>query len=66
MKRLIIAVLALAGLLTTAPAFAQSQGSNQATDYALSWRAARGGYGGFGHAYARYGFDRYSHRRYWR
>ncbi len=66
MKRLTIAVLATAGVLMSAPAFAQSQGSNQAADYALSWGAARGGYGGFGNAYARYGFDHYSHRRHWR
>lgn len=63
MKKLTIVVLAIAGALTTAPAFAQSQGSNQAAGYALSWSAARGGYGGFDHAYARYGFGNFSHRR---
>jgi hypothetical protein len=63
MKKLTIVVLAVAGALTSAPAFAQSQGSNQAADYALSWSAARGSYGGFGHAYARYGFGNFSHRR---
>jgi hypothetical protein len=63
MKKLIIAVLAVAGAFTTAPAFAQSQGSNQAADYSLSWNAAHGSYGGFGQAYARYGFGNFSHRR---
>jgi len=66
MKRLTIAMLAIAGVLINAPAFAQSQGSNQAADYALSWGAARGGYGRLGHAYARYGFDHHSYRRHWR
>lgn len=66
MKRLTIVMLAIAGVLTAAPAFAQSQGSNQAADYALSWSAARGGYGAFGGAYARAGYGHYYHRRYWR
>lgn len=66
MKKLTIVVLAVAGALTTAPAFAQSQGSNQAADYALSWSAAHGSYGGFGHAYARYSSGKFSHRRHWR
>jgi hypothetical protein len=64
MKGFTLAVLAVAGVLMSAPAFAQSQGSNQAADYALSWGAARGGYGSVGNAYARY--DRYYHRRHWR
>ena len=50
----------------SAPGFAQSQGSNQAADYALSWGAARGAYGGFGHAYARSGYDHGFYRRHWR
>ena len=67
MQRFTVALLAIAGVLMTAPAFAQPQGSNQAADYALSWGAARGGYGGVGNAYARY--DQYYHlyhRRHWR
>jgi hypothetical protein len=64
MKRLTIIVLAIAGVLTAAPTFAQSQGSEEATDYALSWAAARGGYGEFPRvSYARYGYG-HSHRRY--
>ena len=59
-------MLAIAGLLMSAPGFAQSQGSNQAADYALSWGAARGAYGGFGHAYARSGYDHGFYRRHWR
>ncbi len=65
MKRFTLVVLAGATVLMSAPAFAQAQGSNQAADYALSWGAARGGYGSFGHAYARYGSPRVYHR-YWR
>ena len=66
MKKL-MAIIALAGgvLLANTPVFAQ-QGSNQAADYALSWSAARGGYGGFGHAYARYGYGRHYQRWHWR
>jgi hypothetical protein len=66
MKSLTVAVLAVAGALMSAPAVAQSQGSNQAADYALSWGAVRGGYGTYGNAYARYGYDHDSHRRHWR
>lgn len=66
MKTFTLAALAVAGVLVSAPAFAQAQGSNQAADYALSWGAARGGYGSFGHAYARYGSGRTYHRGYWR
>jgi hypothetical protein len=62
-KLLTIAALAIAVLLPNAPAFAQQQGSNQAGDYALSWGAARGGYG---NSYASYGYPRYPHRRQWR
>jgi hypothetical protein len=62
-KVLTIAALAIAIFLPNAPAFAQSQGSNQAADYALSWGAVRGGYG---NAYARYGYGHYRHRRHWR
>jgi hypothetical protein len=48
-----IIVLATAVAVSGLPAFAQ--GSNQATDYALSWGAV-GGYGStYGNAYARYG-----------
>jgi opacity protein-like surface antigen len=65
-KFLTIAALAIAVLLPNAPAFAQRQGSNQAADYALSWGAARGGYGAYGGAYARYGYGRYHRRRDWR
>jgi len=65
-KMLTAAALAIAIFLPNAPAFAQSQGSNQAADYALSWGAVRGGYGGFGNAYARYGDGHYRHRRHWR
>jgi len=64
MQRFTVSLLAVAGVLMTVPAFAQAQGSNQAADYALSWGAARGGYGGVGNAYARY--DQYYHRRHWR
>ena len=64
MKKLTIAALAIASVLAGAPAFAQAQGSNQAADYALSWGAARGGYGYTGHSYAR--FDRPFHQRRWR
>jgi hypothetical protein len=63
MTKLTIGVLAIAGALMGAPAFAQSQGSNQAGDYALSWGAVNGGYGS-NHAYAR--VDRYPHHRHWR
>jgi hypothetical protein len=66
-KFLTIAALAIAVLLPSAPAFAQRQGSNQATDYALSWGAASGGYGAYRGAYARYGgYGRYYRHRYWR
>jgi hypothetical protein len=66
-KFLAIAALAIAVLLPSAPAFAQRQGSNQATDYALSWGAASGGYGGYRGAYARYGgYGRYYRQRNWR
>lgn len=65
MKRLTIALLAIASVLT-APAFAQAQGSNQAADYALSWGAVRGGYGEFRGPYARYRYGRHDDRRYWR
>jgi opacity protein-like surface antigen len=62
-KLLTMAMLAVAVLAGT-PAFAQSQGSNQATDYALSWRAASGGYGRLDGAYARYdGYHRYHRYR---
>ena len=64
MRKLTIAALAIASVLAGAPAFAQAQGSNQAADYALSWSAARGGYGEPGHAYAR--VDRPVHQRHWR
>ena len=64
-KLLTMAALAVAVLAGT-PAFAQSQGSNQAADYALSWGAASGGYGAYRGAYARYGYGRYHQRRYWR
>jgi hypothetical protein len=60
------AALAIAVLFSNAPVLAQSQGSNQAADYALSWGAARGGYGGSGNVYARYGNGPYRHRRHWR
>ena len=66
MKKLTIAVFTAAGLLMSAPAFAQAQGSNQAADYALSWGAVNGNYGGYGRAYARAGSEHYSHRRHWR
>ena len=66
MKSLTLAALAVASVLASAPAFAQSQGSNQAGDYALSWGAARGGYGSYGNAYARYGYGHSHHRPYWR
>ena len=47
MKKLIaIAALGLAVFLPNAAALAQYQGSNQAADYALSWRAVGGRYGG--------------------
>jgi hypothetical protein len=62
MKHLTIIVLATAGVLTAAPAFAQ--GSEEAADYALSWAAARGSYGEFSRVpYARYGYG-HSHRQY--
>ena len=64
MKRLTLVVLAVAGVLTSAPAFAQAQGSNQAADYALSWGAVDSGYGSVGNDYA--GYDQYYHRRHWR
>jgi len=64
MQRFTVSLLAVAGVLMTVPAFAQAQGSNQAADYALSWGAARGGYGSVGNAYARY--DQHYHRRHWR
>jgi hypothetical protein len=60
-KLLTLAALAVAVLAGT-PAFAQQQGSNQATDYALSWGAASGGYGRLNGSYARY----YGHPRYHR
>jgi hypothetical protein len=71
MKKLVtIAGLAIAVLLPAAPAFAQQQGSNQAPDYALSWGAARGGYGNayarYGNAYARYGYEHAPRHRHWR
>ncbi|HEY2136233.1 MAG TPA: hypothetical protein VGH49_10110 [Xanthobacteraceae bacterium] len=66
MKRLTITLLAICSLLASAPAFAQQQGSNQAADYALSWGAAAGGYGGYARAYARSGYEHKSHRRDWR
>jgi opacity protein-like surface antigen len=62
-KLLTMAAIAVA-ILAGTPAFAQYQGSNQSGDYALSWRAASGGYGAYRGAYARYGYGRY-HRR-WR
>jgi len=61
-KVLTIAALALAVFLPGAPVLAQAQGSNQAADYALSWGAATGGYGGYGNAYARYEYG-HRHRR---
>ena len=57
MKTLTITVIAVAGLLTSAPAFAQTQGSNQAAGYALSLGVVGGGHGDFGNAYARGGRD---------
>jgi len=66
MKRLTLAALAVASVLVSAPAFAQSQGSNQAGDYALSWGAVHNGYGSsYGNAYARYGYGHSHHRAYW-
>jgi hypothetical protein len=62
-KLLTVAALAGAVLLANAPAFAQSQGSNQAGDDALNWAAAGGRYGSS--AYAQ-DYGRYSHRRHWR
>jgi hypothetical protein len=64
MTRLTIAALAIASVLSAAPALAQAQGSNQAADNALNWSAARGGYGYTGGAYAR--VDRPAHARHWR
>ena len=66
MKKFTFAVLAVAGALMSMPAFAQAQGSNQAADYALSWGAARGGYGEFSHSYARAPFGYQHYRRHWR
>ena len=63
MKRLmILAALALAAFLFDAAAFAQSQGSDEAADYALSWRAV-GGHRGVPSAYARYGYGRLPYHR---
>jgi hypothetical protein len=64
-KLLTMAALAGAVFFAGTPAFAQSQGSNQAADYALSWGAASGDYGRNG-SYARYGYDRYPRHRDWR
>jgi hypothetical protein len=64
-KLLTMATLAVAVLAGT-PAFAQYQGSNQAADNALNWRAASGGYGAYRGAYARYGYGRYYRHRHWR
>ena len=64
MTKLTIAALAIASVLAGTPAFAQAQGSNQAADYALSWSAARGGYGYNGGDYAR--VDRPVQHRHWR
>jgi len=64
-------ILAIMTLVTTVsvsalPAHAQ-QGSNQATDYALSWGAVGGRsstYGtSYGHSYARYGHVHHRHSR---
>jgi hypothetical protein len=60
---LAIAALGLALAVLNTPVLAQPQGSNQAADYALSQRAASGGYG---NAYASYGYERFPHRRRWR
>ena len=51
----IFAIIAVAGAIsvTGLPAFAQ--GSNQATDYALSWEVVGGRGGTYDNAYARYG-----------
>lgn len=48
-----VAVLATAVSVCSLPAFAQ-EGSNQATDYALSWGAVGGSGSTYGNAYARY------------
>jgi len=63
MTKLTLAALAIAGVLMSAPAFAQAQGSDEAAGYALSWRAVHNGYGGFANAYAGAGYAHYSHRR---
>jgi len=71
MKTLLrVAAVATAVFLPVAAAQAQSQGSNQAGDYALSWGAVRDGYGSpsgaFDGAYGRYGDGRRHYRRQWR
>jgi len=63
MTKLTLAALAIAGVLMSAPTFAQAQGSEEAADYALSWGAVHGGYGGYGNAYAGAGYTHSSHRR---
>ncbi len=64
MKALLkVAMVATTVLLPLAAAQAQSQGSDEAANYGLSWRAARGGYGS---AYAYGGYGRQYLRRNWR
>jgi hypothetical protein len=66
MNRLTLAVLAIASVVMNAPAFAQSQGSDEAANYALSWRAVGGGYAGVSNTYARARFAHPSYRWHWR
>jgi hypothetical protein len=60
----IFAIIAVATAVSVSglPAFAQ--GSNQATDYALSWEVAGGRGGTYSNAYARYGHMHHTRRTY--
>jgi|HubBroStandDraft_6_1064221.scaffolds.fasta_scaffold228343_3 hypothetical protein len=58
----ILAIIALTTAVSVfgVPAFAQ--GSEEGTDYALSWGAVGGSGGTYGGSYARYGHVRHPHR----